>query len=202
MAESFILGLSSGSVCLVTCGMVMFPYMMARTAGAKAITADLAVFLATRFLVYALLATIVWFAGQSLLRSPVFTNYTSGFLYIVFSIMLIWYAIEKRPSKTCPAAVVAKIEKRKLVPVFLGVVNSLALCPSLLLILTKGATQATLGKSYLSFLGFFAGSSLWFLPVPAIGLVKKKNVIETVGIFATGLAGTIFIIKGILMLIR
>ena len=41
MTESLILGLSSGSACLATCGMVMFPYLMAGSAGVKKIVVDL-----------------------------------------------------------------------------------------------------------------------------------------------------------------
>jgi len=45
MTDSFILGLSSGSACLLTCGMVMFPYLMAGSAGVKRIAVDVSVFL-------------------------------------------------------------------------------------------------------------------------------------------------------------
>jgi hypothetical protein len=41
MADSFILGLSSGTACLVTCGMIMFPYLMAGSSGARKIVFDL-----------------------------------------------------------------------------------------------------------------------------------------------------------------
>jgi hypothetical protein len=44
MTDSLILGLSSGSACLATCGMVMFPYLMAGSAGVKKIAIDLALF--------------------------------------------------------------------------------------------------------------------------------------------------------------
>jgi len=80
-------------------------------------------------------------------------------------------------------------------------VNTLGFCPALLLILTEGTTQGNIARSYLAFLAFFVGSSLWFLPLPFVGKFKKKKVIETIGILATGLAGAIFIIKGITILI-
>jgi hypothetical protein len=115
--------------------------------------------------------------------------------------MLIWYSIEKNRKKECPAAFVTSIENRKLVPVLLGIVNSIGFCPALLIIITKGATQGTLIHSYLAFLAFFAGSSLWFLPLPFAGKIRRKQVIETVGIFATGIAGIIFIIKGVTIII-
>jgi hypothetical protein len=201
MADSFILGLSGGSACLVTCGIVMFPYLMSGSAGVKKIAADISVFLLTRALVYFILATAAWYFGQALFSSAAMRNIVPGILYLVFAIMLIWYSISRNRKKECPAAIVTSIDNKRLIPVFLGIVNSLGFCPALLIIITKGSTQDTLTASWLSFLAFFAGSSLWFLPLPFAGRIRKKQVIETVGILATGLAGIIFLIKGITNLI-
>jgi sulfite exporter TauE/SafE len=111
--------------------------------------------------------------------------------------MLVWYSISNTRTKNCPAKIVTTVDNKRLVPVFLGVVNSLGFCPALFLILTKSATEGSLVQSYLAFLAFFTGSSLWFLPLPLAGKIRKKEVLKTVGILATGLAGLIFFIKGI-----
>jgi hypothetical protein len=197
MTDSFILGISSGSACLVTCGIVMFPYLMSGSADVKKISADLSMFLATRFIVYFLLATIAWYSGQALFSNMVVRNIVPGILYIVFAVMLVRYSITRKRERNCPAKIINSVSNRKLIPLFLGIVNTLGLCPALFLIITKGAAQGTLLKSYLDFLAFFAGSSLWFLPVPIAGRIKKKEVLETIGILATGLAGLIFMIKGL-----
>lgn len=201
MTDSLILGLSSGSACLVTCGMVMFPYLMAGQAGVKKIAVDLSVFLLTRLIVYFIIATLSWYIGQAIFASPVIRTYLPGILYIVFAVMLIWYCIGRNKKKDCPAKIVTIVENKKLIPFLLGLVNALGFCPALLIIITKGAVQGTLVKSYLAFLAFFVGSSLWFLPMPFAGKLKKKQVLETIGVLATGLAGTIFIIKGITVLL-
>ena len=201
MTDSFILSLSSGTACLVTCGMIMFPYLMAGSAGVRKIAFDLTVFLLTRLVVYFILATVAWYFGQALFSSNVVRSFLPGILYVVFAVMLIWYSIEKNMKKECPAAIVTTVDNKKLVPVLLGIVNSIGFCPALLIIITKGATQASLVQSYLAFLAFFAGSSLWFLPLPFAGKIRRKQVIETIGIFATGIAGIIFIIKGLTIII-
>ena len=201
MADSLILGLSTGSACLLTCGMVMFPYLMSDSAGVRKITVDLSVFLLTRLVVYFLLATISWYLGQAFFTNPIIKNIVPGLLYIVFAVMLLWYTISRNREKNCPVKNYTKINNRKLIPVFLGIVNSLGFCPALFIIFTKGASESTLTHSYLAFLAFFIGSSLWFLPLPLAGKIKKKKVIETIGILATGLAGIIFIIKGLTSLI-
>jgi len=201
MTEAFILGLSSGSACLVTCGMVMFPYLLAGSAGVKRIATDLSLFLLTRLLIYFILATLAWYFGQAIFSFPVVRNIVPGILYIVFAAMLVWYSISKNRNPECPAKIVKTVNNKRLIPIFLGIVNSLGFCPALLIILTKGATQSTITHSYIAFLAFFIGSSVWFLPLPLAGRIRKKEILKTIGILATGLAGIIFMIKGITNLI-
>lgn len=197
MTESLILGLSSGSACVATCGMVMFPYLMAGSAGVKRIAIDLTLFLLTRLIVYFILATLAWYFGQTIFINPFVRNIVPGILYIVFAVMLVWYSISKSRKPDCPAKIVRTVNNRRLIPVFLGLVNSLGFCPALFIILTKGATEGTILQSYLAFLAFFIGSSLWFLPLPLAGKVQKREVLRNIGILATGLAGIIFMIKGL-----
>lgn len=201
MIDSFILGISTGSACLLTCGMVLFPYLMSGSAGVRRITADLSIFLLTRLVIYTLLAVASWYFGKALFANQVVKSIVPGILNIVFAGMLVWYAIDKNRQKECPAKFVNTVNNRRLIPIFLGVVNSLGFCPALFLILTKGASEASLVKSFEAFLAFFIGSSLWFLPLPLAGKIKKKKILETIGILATGLAGIIFIFKGITSLI-
>jgi sulfite exporter TauE/SafE len=201
MTDSFILGLSSGSACLATCGMVMFPYLMSGSAGPKRIAFDLSLFLFTRLVVYFILATLSWYLGQAIFNNPVVRNVVPGVLYIAFAVMLVSYSISKTRSADCPAKIVKTVNNHRLIPILLGLVNSLGFCPALFIILTKGATQGTISQSYLAFLAFFIGSSVWFLPLPLAGRIRKKEVIRNIGILATGLAGIIFMIKGITNLI-
>jgi hypothetical protein len=201
MAESFILGISTGSACLLTCGIVMFPYLMSQTAGVRKISAEISVFLFTRLITYFLIATLAWYFGQALFSNKLVRNIVPGILYIIFAVMLVWYSIGKNIERRCPVRIVKTVNKGRLVSLLLGIVNSIGFCPALFLVITKSSVQGTLGHSYLSFLAFFAGSSLWFLPLPFAGAIRKKSVLETIGILATGLAGIIFMLKGLTILI-
>jgi hypothetical protein len=201
MTDSFILGLSSGSACLLTCGIVMFPYLMSGSSDVRKITTDISFMFIARLVVYFILATLAWYFGQALFSNKIVRNVVPGILYIVFAVMLVWYSIGKNREKHCPAKITGAVKNHKLVPVFLGIVNSIGFCPALFLIITKGSAQVTLTDSYLDFLAFFTGSSLWFLPLPFAGKIKRKPVLETIGILATGLAGLIFMIKGLTNLI-
>ena len=201
MIESFILGLSTGSACLLTCGMVIFPYILSDGSGVRKIAGDLSVFLLSRLFIYSLLAAISWYFGKALFSNHIVRSIVPGILYIVFAGMLIWYAVDKTRQRDCPAKFITEVNNRRLIPLMLGVVNSIGFCPALFLVLTKGASESSLVKSLMAFLAFFAGSSLWFLPLPLTGKIKRRKILETIGILATGLAGIIFIIKGITTLI-
>jgi hypothetical protein len=201
MADSFILGLSSGSACLVTCGMVMFPYLLSGSAGPGKITKDLSMFLLTRLIVYLLLATLAFYFGQTLFSNKAVRNTVPGILYIVFAVILVWYSVSRNGERNCPARFVAAVNNHRLIPVLLGLVNSIGFCPALFIIVIKSAAEGTLVQSYLAFLAFFAGSSIWFLPLPLAGKIKKLQVLKTIGLLATGLAGLIFMIKGLTNLI-
>ena len=200
MIDSLILGISSGSACVATCGIVMFPYLMSGAADSKKIIVDLSIFMLARFIVYFILATLSWYFGQALFSNPVVRNIVPGILYIGLSIMLVYYSISKSRKTNCPAKMLTTINNKKLIPIILGLVNSLGFCPALFIVLTKGATQNSLMQSYLDFTAFFIGSSLWFLPLPFAGKIKKVELLKTIGILATGLAGIIFMIKGITIL--
>jgi len=181
--------------------MAMFPYLMSGAANTRRIFADISVFLLTRLFAYFVLATLAFYFGRAFFANRVVRNIVPGVLYIVFAVMLVWYSLGSNREKHCPARIVSAVNKRKLVPVMLGIVNSIGFCPALFLLITKGSVQGTLAGSYLSFLAFFIGSSLWFVPVPFAGIIRKRKTLETIGILATGLAGIIFMIKGLTNLI-
>jgi len=174
---------------------------MAGSAGVKRVVADVSIFLLVRLAVYLIQATLIWYLGQRIITSPILRTWVSGSLYILFAVMLIWYSIGRKRNKECPAAIISEVENKRMIPVFLGVVNSLGFCPALLLMLTRSSGEDSILQCWMVFLAFFAGSSLWFLPLPLTGKLGKKNIITTVGIFATALAGMIFIIKGITIIL-
>lgn len=200
MINSFILGLSSGSACVVTCGMVMFPYLMSGNAGVRKITIDLSLFMLARFVAYLILATATWYFGQAIFRNPIIKNFLPGILYVSLSIILVYYSISSHKS-ACPAKMLSTINNKRIIPIILGLVNSIGFCPALLIALTEGATQDSLLMSYATFSTFFIGSAIWFIPIPFAGKIKKVEILKTIGILATGLAGIIFMIKGITILI-
>src|SRR5665811_990968 len=109
MTDSLILGLSSGSACLATCGMVMFPYLMAGSAGVKRIAFDLSLFLLTRLIVYFILATFAWYFGQAIFTNTLVRNIVPGILYIIFAVLLVWYSIGKNRKPDCPAKIVSAV---------------------------------------------------------------------------------------------
>jgi hypothetical protein len=74
------------------------------------------------------------------------------------------------------------------------------LCPPFLLAFSDAAFSGSIAGSIAYFIFFFAGTSIWFLPVPVIGLFRNKNI-QTVGRMAALLVAFFYLYTGIIMFI-
>lgn len=77
-----------------------------------------------------------------------------------------------------------------------GLATGLSLCPPLLLAIATAAEQATLGQSVLFFLSFFAGTSLFLVPAPLLGLLRGFPPLPLIGKMAAGLIGAYYLFNG------
>jgi len=201
MLESFILGLSTGSACLATCGMVLVPYFISGEGSVKKTYADLGIFLGTRLIAYAFLAALSFYFGRLVFQNPLVQTWITGSLFVLFSVMLIAYSLRLMKQHTCALGTMERKKISRMIPFTLGILSSVGFCPALLLAITEGASRQNLVQSEISFLLFFAGTSVWFLPLPLTAGASNRKILRTIGILATGLAGIIYCIKGIILLI-
>lgn len=206
MNESFLLGLSSGVSCLASCGIVLFPYIMGRQASSRYITVSMGTYLGGRLMVYLLLGLLAAFMGKAFFLFDVFwKSVVTGSAYLVFSFIMAFNLIQLRKQHACSSGTtpyhLRKKYKAEYVPFIWGIVSSLNLCPPLLIAFTQTATaQLTPMQSMLSFFLFFAGTAVYFLPLPFLGFFKKNEVLKTIGILSTALVTTWFFIKGLIIL--
>jgi len=56
-------------------------------------------------------------------------------------------------------------------------------------------------ESVLFFIAFFAGTALYFLPMPFISVFRRQENFRIVGKFAAGIVGAIYLFKGIVLVI-
>jgi sulfite exporter TauE/SafE len=205
-SEGILLGLSTGAVCLAYCGPVLIPYLMGENKNIKTNFVYVSLFLSGRLLAYLAIGLLAGIAGAFLLTSAAFNIILIGISYIVLSVMLIAYGFYQF-KEVCLGQSKTKIAFKYfksipfLLPVAGGVLTGLNICPPFLLAITKAASTHQINASILFFTMFFIGTSLYFLPLPFIGIFKKQKIFRIVGKFAAILAGLLYLYKGLFMLI-
>jgi len=205
--EALILGLSTGTSCLILCGPIVVPYLLGEGISIKRSLIDIFIFLGSRFTAYMILGLIAAFVGQSFLKTEIFRNTVTGSAYMILSLVLVVYSFIRIRHicavKPFSEALMNQADKRTIaVPLVGGLVTGLSLCPSLLLAFTGAASQDTLLKSMGFFIFFFLGTSVYFIPLMFLGLIPGRNIIHIIGKIAAGLAGLVFFIKGLILVLN
>jgi len=205
--EALLLGLSTGTSCLIFCGPIIVPYLLGEGISVKRSLVDIFIFLGSRFIVYILLGLLAALIGQTFFRTGLYREIITGSAYIFLSVTLIIYAFFRiKPLcmlKNLHESPANQADRRTLiVPLVGGLVTGLSLCPSLLLAFTGAATKETIWQSVAFFMFFCIGTSIYFIPLIFLGLIHGKNVIHIIGKIAAGMAGVIFFAKGLILLIN
>ncbi len=206
--EAFLLGLSSGVVCLAYCAPVLVPCLLAGSGGgiAKA-TAVTAGFLGGRLLGYLVFAVVAWLIGRTLLANAGVRESIVGLAYMILSVMLVVYAFTAGKSHSCDVtrarAIIMKLSERRglspFIPMAAGVATGLNFCPPFLLAVAASAEKGSLWYSLIFFFMFFLGTSLFFLPAPFFGLLRAYPAVRTVGRLCAGLVGAYYFLSGLIM---
>jgi sulfite exporter TauE/SafE len=204
--EGLLLGLSTGTSCLVICGPIVVPYLLGEGTSIKKSLIDILLFLGSRFFAYMILGIIAALIGQTFLNAELYQHIITGSAYMILSVMLVVYSFVKIRHicavKPFSEALIHKANRRTIaIPIVGGLVTGLSLCPALLLAFTGAASQDSLLKSMGYFLFFYLGTSVYFLPLILLGLTHGRNVIHIIGKITAGLAGLIFFIKGLMLIL-
>jgi sulfite exporter TauE/SafE len=176
LAEGFLLGLTTGTTCLATCGPVYTPYLAqySRTLP-KSLLAILELS-AGRFISYlvvgaaaGLIGKHVDFEGKELITA-------AG--YCLFSVFLLITAFRTyRRDQNCRMGRWAGIIDR---PLVLGILTGINICPPFLLALTKTFQGSGPVAGMTLFAAFFVGTSLFLLPISAFGLLGARKLFRSI----------------------
>ncbi|MBN2430913.1 MAG: sulfite exporter TauE/SafE family protein [Acidobacteria bacterium] len=205
MIEGFLLGLSTGTSCLAFCAPVLLPYFVAEAHSHKRNLGALGIFLLGRLTGYLIFAVLAWAVGWLLLQPSADREIIFGAARLVLALLLIGYGF----GLFHPACAVAadtsrgnRFQRRWGVPLplWLGLLTGLSLCPPFLLALTETAQSPSLGHSLLFFLAFFAGTSLFLLPLPLAGVFRRIAVLRPVARLTAGVIGCYYLYLGLLMI--
>ncbi len=185
LTEGFVLGLSVGLTCLVTCGPVFFAFALRRE---RTLGQSFSVFgqiLLGRFFGYAIFGAAAGALGGMIpesVRAPI-----SFAAFVALGGIMIYYGIRGERVGTCPKRSAGRYIAH---PVLLGFVTGLEICPPFLLALARAASLGGPVAGAALFVGFFAGTSIYILPIAFFGVassVRGFRVFAAVLAVAVGL---------------
>jgi len=202
--HGFLLGISSGGLCLATCAPVLLPCLLGEGKTVAGNALSVASFLLGRLAGYLLFGVAAWGGGLALVRWEGPRTLATGAVYGVLALLLVAYGLGWRKS-ACSTKDVPQSPRRPdstlLFLSVLGAATGLNLCPPFLLALTSASQQGTLGSSLAFFFAFFLGTSLFFVPAPLIGALHRHATLRIVGRMAAGLMGLYYLYMGAILMI-
>lgn len=205
MKQGFLLGLANGTTCVVYCIPVLIPYLLGEGKNTRNNTFVVMQFLLGRLLGYLCFALLAWMTGLVILQNLAYRQVILGAAYIGLAGLLLIYSVLK-PKKVCAMnksttyleTVAAKWPV--LLPICLGLLTGVNLCPPFLLIFTEAAYSESLGSSLVFFWMFFLGTSIYFFPVLFLGFLRRFPQLQTVGKMTATLIALYYAYVGLTML--
>ena len=203
--RGLLLGLASGTACLASCAPALTPFILAQGQSLGHNFRLLAQFLLGRLAGYLVFAILAWSAGLALGAGRIGHLVPIGTVYILLGGLLALYGC--LPAReTCAAGLATRLQARLtgshsvVMPVLLGFLTGVNLCPPFLLALTEAARAGSLAGSLWFFATFFLGTSLFFIPFPLAGLLNRHGAVRLVARLTSGVLGVYYLILGVSML--
>jgi sulfite exporter TauE/SafE len=200
----FLLGLSTGAVCLAYCGPVLLPFIMGQGNTISKNAVSVSLFLTGRLVAYLIVGILSGLLGILFLQKLSHNTLLFGLIYSLLAVLMMAYGFF-RFREVCLGAKVAKghasTNWQFMVPLAGGFATGLNVCPPFLLAITGAADEKSITGSLLFFVFFYLGTLIYFLPMPFIGFFRHKQALRIVGKFAAILAGFIYLYKGIVLMI-
>jgi sulfite exporter TauE/SafE len=193
LIEGFLLGLSTGTLCLLTCSPIYLPYLISEDRSLKKNFGKVLEISAGRFIAYLVFGAAAGWLGSHipLQQRTLFT----GISFILLSIFLILNAIRThRAEKHCHVNSWMNITHSAFV---LGIISGLNFCPSFLMALTKAVDLGGAFAGILLFLGFFVGTTLYILPLGFTGLLTTLGPVKKIARYASIAIAVWFIWQGV-----
>lgn len=181
LGQGFLLGLAMGTTCLATCGPIYGPFMLQRARGiGGSLRAMLGIF-GGRFVAYALFGAAAGIVGAktALLHRPYFTIAAYG---LSAALLIASAFVSVRFERSCAAA---RWSRAAGSPFLLGAVTGINFCPSFLVALTKAVVAGGSWAGAVFFVFFFLGTSVYMLPLTALGLAGERKAFRLVGRIAS-----------------
>ena len=190
--QPLLAGLSMGLFCTTSCLPFIAPYLVAERRDAKATAGTLMQFILGRLGGYILFGAVFGYLGERL-SGTAFNLFTIVSL-VLLSFLLILYAVGlMKPSwSVCGMS----SWPRRRIPLLMGFLMGVNICPPFLLSVAYVFTLHSLFKGIVYFLVFFAATTVYFLPLFFLGFLGKLNEFRAVARVSAVLVGLLFTAYG------
>lgn len=205
--EGFFLGLANGTICMAYCAPVLIPYVLGNGDSVKGNFYTVGKFLLGRFMGYMIFAVLAWETNKMLLENNNYKGFILGITYIILAILMFFYGIINSHS-SCPVKQSKRLLDKfnavnsKNMPIFLGLLTGLNLCPPFLMAFTGAAGSGSMSASIIFFFMFFIATSLYFIPISFIGVLKNRNGLRSIGRLSAVIMSFYYFYMGLIMLIE
>ncbi len=193
LIEGTILGLTTGTACLVTCSPIYLPYLISEDRKlSKSILAVLEIS-AGRFVSYLAFGAIAGYTGAQI--ASVNRELFTSIAYILLSVYLVLSAIRtNKKAKSCHVPKMARFTRSAFI---LGILTGINFCPSFLIALSKAVELSGALSGMTLFLGFFFGTSIFLIPLAFIGQISKVSRMKLIAQYASILVAIWFTFSGV-----
>lgn len=205
LVEGFLLGIASGGVCLTYCAPVLVPYLLGEARTVRANLVPVGGFLAGRLAGYMTFAILAWLSHRLLVERLPHQKALFGIITMGLALLLIVYGFTGR-DRHCLAAVADAAPKSgrrsvAVMPITLGFLTGVNVCPPFLLAFNSAAQLTQLWQSLLFFAAFFVGTSVYVAPLPLAGLAGGCERIRIIGRLAAGVVGLFYLYSGVVSVV-
>ncbi|HNX01872.1 MAG TPA: sulfite exporter TauE/SafE family protein, partial [Candidatus Cloacimonadota bacterium] len=156
LIEGFLLGLSTGTICLLTCTPIYLPYLATEKRNLKENFWKVMEISFGRFFSYLAFGAIAGWLGAQI--AEIDRSLYTGIAYILLSFFLIMTSVRtSKQEKHCPIPFYLKLTKSAFL---MGVLTGINFCPSFLIAVSKAVDLAGIFNGIMLFMGFFVGTTL------------------------------------------
>ncbi len=191
--EGFILGLTTGTVCLVSCTPIYLPFIISEKRSISKNFLKVMEISAGRFFSYLSFGALAGWLGGNI--ATIDRNLFTGIAYILLTVfMLLSFFRLTRKEKSCHIPKFVNVTRSAFL---LGIFTGINFCPSFLIALSKAIDLAGPLSGILLFFGFFVGTSLFLIPLAFTGFLSKMKLMKVIARYASIAIALYFLYSGI-----
>ena len=194
MVEPFLLGITMGGYCAVSCFPFLLPYIL--TDSKHKFLRKLYVFgqfLLGRLMAYILFAVLISLLAIS--AEGLLSQRINSLLMVIASLIMINFSLTSTKIPFCQFKKLGGIAKG--FPLVTGFILGLNLCPPFLVALVNIIEMQSIFYSCIYFFFLFLGTTIYLLPLVLVSATLKSDFFRRIGIYLGILIGIWFLIQGI-----